>query len=89
MPVRNDWMCNDCGTITEFIGEPERCSGCGSANLHIVFKCAPQIIPRHASVIKHVLEYNQKRMNEVYEEDASSSSEYQRLLREGYRVHPD
>jgi predicted ATP-dependent serine protease len=74
MPVLHDYKCNECGTITESIGNPQ-CSKCGSRNTLLVFCSAPQIRTQHASTVKHVMEQNRKKMGEIYDEDSAHNSD--------------
>jgi len=82
MPARNDYKCDYCGTIKEFIGEPDTRCWCGAGGWQLVFTETPQIRTEHASTVEYVIDENRKRMDEVHEEDAATGSPFQRHMDE-------
>jgi hypothetical protein len=88
MPARNNYKCDYCGTVKEFIGEPDTRCYCVVGNWQLVFTETPQIHIEHASTVEYVLGQNQKRMDEIHEEDAavnSAASKYLDELRQKVR----
>lgn len=88
MPVRNDFICTECGKIGEWYGKPDGCPNCGAPPdvMAVVFSEPRNVIAERASVVDHVIRYNQNRLEEQYEEDAGENSEYQKALRDAYGV---
>lgn len=79
MPARNDYKCNGCNQVLEFMGPPEApCGNCGANDWEWVPpREMPQYRTQHASAVDHAIEQKnvneEERIDEIVEDDAFKS----------------